>query len=162
MPFENEGELGPDLGLLVLGKDVDDAVDGLRGRVGVQGSEGQVAGFGDAQGGLDGFEISHLTDQDDVGVLTQNRSEGVGEGQGVGVQFALVDHRLLVGVQILDRVLDREDVQPLLAVDLVDHRGQGVDFPDPVGPVTSTRPRGFEHRLSTTVGSPSSRKPRIS
>ena len=37
-----------------------------------------------------------------------------------------------------------------------------VDLPDPVGPVTRTRPRGFSHSRSMTPGSPSSRKPRIS
>ena len=37
-----------------------------------------------------------------------------------------------------------------------------VDLPEPVGPVTSTRPRGFSHRVSTIGGSPSSLKPRIS
>ena len=40
----------------------------------------------------------------------------------VGVQLALVDHALLVRVQVLDRVLDRDDVLVALAVDLVDHR----------------------------------------
>src|SRR5579872_7248615 len=30
-----------------------------------------------------------------------------------------------------------------------------VDFPDPVGPVTSTKPRGLSHILLTTAGSPS-------
>ena len=37
-----------------------------------------------------------------------------------------------------------------------------VDLPEPVGPVTSTSPRGFSHSFSTTTGSPSSRKLRIS
>ena len=37
-----------------------------------------------------------------------------------------------------------------------------VDFPEPVGPVTRIRPRGFSHRRSMMVGSPSSRKPLIS
>ena len=37
-----------------------------------------------------------------------------------------------------------------------------VVLPEPVGPVTSTRPRGFSHSFSTTAGRPSSRKPRIS
>ena len=37
-----------------------------------------------------------------------------------------------------------------------------VDLPEPVGPVTRIRPRGFSHSFSTTAGRPSSRKPRIS
>ena len=38
------------------------------------------------------------------------------------MQLALVDDALLVRVEELDRVLDRDDVELLLAVDLVDHR----------------------------------------
>jgi hypothetical protein len=37
-----------------------------------------------------------------------------------------------------------------------------VDLPEPVGPVTRTRPRGLLHSPSTMFGMPSSRKPRIS
>jgi hypothetical protein len=36
-----------------------------------------------------------------------------------------------------------------------------VDFPDPVGPVTSTSPRGLLARSATTLGRPSSSKPMI-
>ena len=50
-PLEHERQLGADLRLLVRGEDVDDAVDGLRGGVGVQRAEGEVAGLGDAQRG---------------------------------------------------------------------------------------------------------------
>ena len=37
-----------------------------------------------------------------------------------------------------------------------------VDLPEPVGPVTSTSPRGLSQMPATTGGSPSSLKPRIS
>ncbi len=37
-----------------------------------------------------------------------------------------------------------------------------VDLPEPVGPVTSTSPRGFSQSFSTIGGRPSSRKPMIS
>ncbi len=48
-PLEHEGKLCADLGLLVGGEDIDDAVDGRGRGVGVQGSERQVARLGDAQ-----------------------------------------------------------------------------------------------------------------
>ena len=37
-----------------------------------------------------------------------------------------------------------------------------VDFPEPVGPVTSTSPRGLSQMVAITGGSPRSLKPRIS
>ena len=72
-PLEHERELRADLRLLVRREDVDDAVDGLRRRVGVQGAEGEVAGLGDAQRRLDRLEVAHLADQHDVGILAQRR-----------------------------------------------------------------------------------------
>ena len=69
--LEHEGQLGPDLRLLVAREDVDDAVDRLRRRVGVQRREGQVAGLGDGERGGDGFQVAHFADQDDVGILAQ-------------------------------------------------------------------------------------------
>src|SRR5258707_15737404 len=37
-----------------------------------------------------------------------------------------------------------------------------VDLPEPVGPVTSTNPRGFSHSPFATTGKPSASKPLIS
>ena len=42
----------------------------------------------------------------------------------VAVHLALVDEAALVLVDVLDRILDREDVLAALGVDLVDHRRQ--------------------------------------
>ena len=85
------------------------------GRVRVQRREGEVARLGDAQRGLDRLEVAHLADQHHVGVLAQRRAQGVGERVRVGVHLALVDHALLVLVQVLDRVLDRDHVLVALA-----------------------------------------------
>ena len=41
-------------------------------RVGVQRREGQVAGLGDGQRGLDRLEVAHLADQHDVRILAQD------------------------------------------------------------------------------------------
>src|SRR5208337_3464268 len=52
----------------------------------------------------------------------------VREALGVGMQFALVDQAILVHVHELDRVFDGENVIVALAVDLVDHGGEGGRF----------------------------------
>ncbi len=74
-PFENEGELGSHLLLLIGGEDIDDTVDGLRAGIGVQGGKTEMTGFGDGQRRLDGFQIAQLADQDDIGILAQDRFE---------------------------------------------------------------------------------------
>jgi hypothetical protein len=67
------------------------------------------------------------------------------------VDLALVDDRLLVAVEELDRVLDGDDVLGALAVDQSIIAASVVDLPEPVVPVHSTRPRALladplEHR----------------
>ena len=125
--------------------------------------EGEVARLGDAQRGLDRLQVAHLADEHDVGVLAQGGPEGVGEGVGVGVQLALVHDALLVGVQVLDGVLDGDHVLVALAVDLVEHGRQGRRL-------ARARRSGHEDQAAglvadgwtTTGGRPSSLKPRIS
>ena len=109
-PLQGDRELGAHLALLLGREDVDDAVDRLRGRLGVQGGEDEVAGLGRGQRGGDRLQVAHLADQDHVGVLSQGGAQAEGEVRGVGADLALVDDRALVLVQELDRVLDREDV----------------------------------------------------
>ena len=74
-PLEHERELRADLRLLVGGKDVDDPVDRLRRRVGMQRGERQVARLGDLQRGFDRLEIAHLADEHDVRILAQRRPQ---------------------------------------------------------------------------------------
>ena len=90
----------------------------------MEGGEHEVAGLGGGQRGRDRLEVAHLADQDHIGVLSQRGAEAEGEVRRVGADLALVDDRALVLVQELDRVLDRQDVVLVLAVDHVEHRRQ--------------------------------------
>ena len=67
------------------------------------------------------------------------------EALGVGVQLALIDEALLVLVEVLDRVLDREDVLAALAVDLVDHGRERRGLAAAGGP-------GDEHEAARPIG----------
>ena len=82
-------QLDPDLLLAPRGEDVDDAVDRLGGIVGVQGREDEVAGLGQGDGQLNGLEVAHLTDEQDVGVLPQGGAESPLEGGAVGADLPL-------------------------------------------------------------------------
>ena len=108
---------------LALGREhVDDAVEGLRRVVGVQRREHEVSGLGERQRDRDALEVAHLTDEHDVGVLTQRAAQRPVERLGVEADLALVHDRALVVVQVLDRVLDRDDVARPRAVHRVDQR----------------------------------------
>ena len=67
--WQRAGELHPDLRLLLRGEDVDDAVEGLGGVVGVHGGEDEVAGLGDGERGRDRVDVAHLADEQHIGVL---------------------------------------------------------------------------------------------
>ena len=111
--------------MLQVGREeVDDPVDRL-GRVeGVDGGEHEVAGLRRRERRAHGLLVAHLADQDHVGVLAQDAAHRPREAVRVGADLALVDDRAFVFVQVLDRVLERDDVVRAGAVDVVDHRRQ--------------------------------------
>ena len=93
--------------------------------------------------GLDRLQVAHFADEDDVGIFTQRVLERVCEALRVGADLALVDDAALVRVDELDRIFDRDDVALPLLLILSIIAASVVDLPEPVGPVTSTSPRGF-------------------
>ena len=109
-PLSVDGQHHPSLVLEVGREEVDDPVDRLGGVQGVDGGEDEVAGLGSGQRRPDGLLVAHLADQDHVGVLAQDAAHRPGEAFGVGADFALVDDRVFVFVQVLDRVLEGDDV----------------------------------------------------
>ena len=104
----------------------------------------QMARFGNGERRLDGLEIAHLTEQDDIGILPQHVLERGGEGLGVGAHFALIHQAAFVRMHELDGILDGYDVDPLGSLLILSTMAaRVVDLPLPVAPVTSTRPRDF-------------------
>ncbi len=83
-----------------------------------------MPGFGGRQDHGDGFAIAHLAHQDDVGILAQNAAQRAGEIRSVGADLDLLDDGIAVGVHVLDRVLDGDDVIAAMGVDQVHQRGQ--------------------------------------
>src|SRR5919204_3994625 len=104
-PLQRHGELHADLVLLRGREHVDDAVNGLRCVLRVQGGEHEVAGLRGGQRGGDRLEVAHLAHEDHVRVLAQGGFQAECEGLGVRAQLALVHDAVLVMVEELDRVL---------------------------------------------------------
>src|SRR6478735_1225447 len=88
----------------------DDALDRRRGVDRVQRREYEVSGFGRLEGDLNRLAVAHLADEDDLGSLAEGCAQREGKRRRVAVQFALVYGALLVAVQELDRILNRQDV----------------------------------------------------
>ena len=120
----------------------------------MQRAEREVTGLGDGQRGLDRLHVAHLADQHDVGVLAQDVLERALERLRVAADLALVDEAVLVAVLELDRIFDGDDVAVFVVLirSIID--ASVVDLPEPVGPVTSTSPRGRSHSSVTIGGMP--------
>ena len=90
-----------------LDADLGETGDGARRVVGVQGREHEVAGQRRLDRDLRGLVVADLTDQHDIRVGSQDRPQRAGEREaGLRVHLHLVD----AGHAVLDRVLDRDDV----------------------------------------------------
>ena len=98
---------------------VEQAADRARRVVGVKRREHHVTGERRLDRDLGGLEVTNLTDHDDVGILTQERTQRRGEVQADRlVHLALVDAREVE----LDRILGGRDV----GLDLVQLRERRV------------------------------------
>ncbi len=104
------------------GKGVRDAGDGRRDVGRVNGREDQVSRLRGAQGDAHGLRVPHLSDDEDVRSLTHGGSQGGREVRSVRSDLDLFDETGAVRMLVLDRVLDRDDVAGVAAVDLLDER----------------------------------------
>ena len=94
----------------------------------MKGAEHQVARLGGFQGGGEGVLVADLPDENHVGVLPQCGTQGVVELEGVHPHFPMPDQGSFALMHEFHRVLNREDVAGFVAVDPVDHRGEGGAF----------------------------------
>src|SRR5713226_2510386 len=109
---------------------VDEAGDGARGVVGVDGAEDEVAGQRGLDGDLRRLAVADLADHDHVRVLAEEAAQPVGEGEvDLRVHRRLRDALELV----LDRVLDGHDVE-VRPVDLAEGRVERGGLAAPGGP----------------------------
>ncbi|MCY1440985.1 hypothetical protein D9M71_572810 [compost metagenome] len=90
----------------------------------MHGCQHQVPGFGRAQGQANGFKVAQLADHDHVRVLAQRTAQPLSKAATMAPHLTLVDQAALAGMDDLDRVFQGDDVQRLLAVQLVEQRRQ--------------------------------------
>ena len=150
---QHQSELAANLGLLVGGIRVDDAVDGLCGLLvcRVENTRWPGLGGGDRRG--HGLEVAHLADHDDVGVLAHAVPQRLLEGRRVGAHLALGDGGFVVagrGTRSGPRWSPRGTGRALEMRLIIAARV--VDFPEPVGPVISTSPPGKSVKVLITSG----------
>src|ERR1044072_345522 len=89
----------------------------------MKGRENKVPGLRSFKCDLRSFKITHLADENHFWRLAQGRTECRRKVARVVTDFALVNRRTFVQVQILDWIFDRDDMVVLLLVDDVDDCG---------------------------------------
>lgn len=79
--------------------------------------------FRSRDGDADRLKIAHFPDHDDVGILTQRRTQGRGIIFCISADLPLMDDTALVLVNVFDRILKRDDMQIFRLIDDVQNGG---------------------------------------
>ena len=111
-----------------------------------------MAGLGGGDGGGDRLIVAHLAHQNNVRVLTQGTAQGAGKAGHISTDLALVNQRLLAAVDVLNRVLNRDDVVTAGLVDVVDHGGQRGGFTAAGGAGDKNQAAGLVRKLGQHGG----------
>ena len=105
----------------------------------------QMAGHGRLHSQGNGLEIPHLTNHDDIRILTQSPAQGRGKALGVGADLPVVDDTFLTLMDKLDGIFDGQDVVLAVFVAFIDNRRQGRRF-------TRTGRPGHQHQSFGQMG----------
>src|SRR5688500_10996430 len=81
--------------------------------------------LGALERGVDGSRIRHLSQDDNIRVLTERGFEPYRETLGVDADLPLSDRALEIPVQELDGILDGDHVLVQGTIDVVHHSGHG-------------------------------------
>jgi hypothetical protein len=120
--FHVEGNRAADGSVEFLREQVQNAPDGRRRRRSVYGTEHQMTRLSGVNRRHERLLVTHFADQHDIGILPHRVLHPHGEIDDVLAHLALVDQTLVLGVDELDRILQRQDVLAVVRIDPVEHR----------------------------------------
>ena len=112
----------------------------------MQRGEKQLAGFGGSHGHLDGFQVPHLPQKDNVRTFPQSAAQGADIAGRIAADLPLGHDAAVVPVNVFDGVLHGNDVGLPAVVDGVDQAGQGGRF-------AAARRTGDQHHAFELGGS---------
>ena len=75
----------------------------------MQGSEDEMPSECGSDGGVYCFPIAHFSNQNNIWILTQGRSQGIFEFVGMQADFSLSDQGAVGGVDIFNRIFNRDN-----------------------------------------------------
>ena len=106
-----------------------------------------MPGLSELERRLKGFAVTHFTDHDNVGRLTEDVLQCLSEGMGVTAHFALLYRAPPVGVIEFDRVFNRDHVVTFALIEVADHGRLRGGFPAARGTGGDDNPMGNHEPL---------------
>ncbi len=91
----------------------------------MQGTKHQMTGHGCLHGKGNGFKITHLTNHDNIRILTQGSAQGSGKTLGMSADLTMVDYTALALMDKLDGILNCQDMIAPGSVCLIYNSSQG-------------------------------------
>ncbi len=119
--LHSESELHTYLILLICRKRLDDAFNCLNCIIGMECREYEVSSLSECDGSFDSLEVAHLTDDDDIWVFAEDRSDSVRKCIKLFSEFSLVDEGFFVLVNELYRIFEGDNMSLGIGVDIVEH-----------------------------------------
>jgi hypothetical protein len=83
-----------------------------------------MPGFRRGNGGFNGLQVSHFTDQNNVGILPQSTPQSLAKARHIDADFPLINGRFLAVVIELDGIFDRNDMVVDSLIQVIHHARQ--------------------------------------
>ena len=110
--------------LLKRREHIDDALDRAGSVVSVQCGKDEMPRLGGSENSRHRLQVSHLSDENHVRILTQRMAQRGCKGERVRTYLTLIHYRVAMRMHELDWILHRHDVERALGVDQIDDCGK--------------------------------------
>jgi hypothetical protein len=103
-------------------ENAEDAVDRLPGVDRMEGAQDEMPRLGGGQADLDRLPIPHFADEDHLRRLAERGPQSARKGIEIVPHLPLIEGGHLVGMGVLDRIFEGDDVDRLLFIDIIEER----------------------------------------
>lgn len=95
----------------------------------MEGREDKVSSFSKCDRGFHGLQVTHLSNDDDIRIFTEDRLDAIREAIEVLTEFSLMHEREMILIDEFYRIFERDDMPAHRLVDEIEHRRHGCGFP---------------------------------
>lgn len=115
-------------------------------------TENHMPSFSSFDSCMDGFEVAHFTDEDDIRIHTKGPAKSFFEATHIGADFSLAESGLIVLMEILDGIFEGDYMLIVIMIDEVEHGSKGSGFPGTSRAGNEQKPSGFDDKALDGFG----------